>query len=618
MRTRISEISKSIKKGELALFCGAGISRNSGLPLADELKGYVLKDLLIDEKDINEIMNFPLPFEVFMETILENTDISRILDIFEDGKPNTNHLLFARLAKNGYLRTIFTTNFDLLLEKALEEEGLRRDRHFKVYYNEKQFSEIDSKEISDKMIKIIKIHGSIDDRSSIRMVLDTVASKVLSDKRMKVVENLFSTGNHKKVLILGYSCSDEFDITPQIRSIDRNHKLIILVDHSEEERVEDIRTRDSRNPFKNFHGIRLICNTDKLIEELWNSLREIIGEKYVPIHEYTGYRTEWRRYIHDWSKRLEKDKKHAKYSIVASIFLDITNFKKSIEYFERSIEIAELMGDRIAQSMSIGNLGRVYAISGTFKNAIECHRKSLKIAKKIGYETGEMKSYTNLGGVYHSLGDLETAIEYCKKALEVAIRIGDKIEESASYGNLGHICSDLGDFRKAIDYYDRSLRMHQVLGNKMDESSSYIGLGNVYSRLTYFERALECYAKALKIALQIGNRVQEGVIYENLGTTYLMKGDFELGTENYLRSLEINREIENKQGESSCYLGLGNIYFCLHDFEKAVEYYEKSLSIAEQIGNEKGKSLGYIGLGNVYSGLGDFETAREYYLKAER
>lgn len=247
----MSEISKSIKEKEVGIFCGAGISKNSGLPLANEIKQYILKKLPIDEKDIQEIISSNLPFEVFIEIISENTDISRILKIFEIGEPNTNHILIAKLAKNGYLKTIFTTNFDLLIEKALEKEGLEKNKDFVVYCDEEQFSGIDFESIPDKLIRIFKIHGSVDNRESIRTTTKAIASMALSDRRMNVIRYLFSTGNHKKVLALGYSCSDEFDITPQIQSIKENRKEIIFVEHFEKgKEIEDIRTKERKNPFK--------------------------------------------------------------------------------------------------------------------------------------------------------------------------------------------------------------------------------------------------------------------------------------------------------------------------------------------------------------------------------
>ena len=80
------EIKKDIEDKKILLFVGAGISKNSGLPLANELKKSILQKLVIDKRkkdvneDIQEIMNSELPFEAFMETIEENSDISNILN----------------------------------------------------------------------------------------------------------------------------------------------------------------------------------------------------------------------------------------------------------------------------------------------------------------------------------------------------------------------------------------------------------------------------------------------------------------------------------------------------------------------------------------------------------
>ena len=266
---------KILEFKDFAIFCGAGISKNSGLPLANELKQYILEKLFIDKKDRDEVMASNLPFEAFMETLSENSDILKILHIFEKGEPNTNHVLIARMAKNGYLKTILTTNFDLLIEKALEKEGLKRNKDFEVYYDEGQFSGIDFEDIEDKVIRIFKIHGSVDNQDSIRTTMKAVASGTLSDRRMNVVRYLFSSGKHKKVLSLGYSCSDEFDITPQIQSIEENQKEIFFVEHCKEgKEIEDIRIKEEKNPFKIFPGKRIKCNTDDFIRDLWDSLKK--------------------------------------------------------------------------------------------------------------------------------------------------------------------------------------------------------------------------------------------------------------------------------------------------------------------------------------------------------
>ena len=192
IKNQITEIISSIRSRDLVVFCGAGISRNSGLPIANELTRTILEELPIKAVDINEIIESDLPFEAFMEYLSESSDISNILNIFVDGKPNTNHVLIAKLAKYGYLKKIYTTNFDLLIEKALEIEGLIKNKDFEVRFYEYDFLDLDLISRESK-IQIYKLHGSVEDENSIRTTIRSISNRSLSDKRMNLIRNIFST-----------------------------------------------------------------------------------------------------------------------------------------------------------------------------------------------------------------------------------------------------------------------------------------------------------------------------------------------------------------------------------------------------------------------------------------
>ncbi len=599
---------------DFAIFCGAGISKNSGLPLANELKQSILERLPVDKKDMDEIMNSILPFEAFIETLSENTDISKILDIFEDGKPNTNHILISKLAKNSYFKTIFTTNFDLLIERALEKEGLKKDEDFKVYCDEEQFSRIDFKDIENKIIRIFKIHGSIEDKNSIRTTLKAVADRSLSDKRMNVIRHLFSAGNHKKVLIFGYSCSDWFDITPQIQNIEKDQKEVIFVEHLEagKEEIEDIKIKDRKNPFKKFSGWRIKCNTDKFIERLWSSLEGIIGEEYA----LSNSETKWEKYVDEWGNGLEENKRYLKYFIAGFIFLNISNFNRAIEYFKNSLGIAKEIGDMAKESGCYINLGATYYTLGDFSKTIDYFKMSLKIVKSIRDKSKESACYVGLGAAYHALGDFNKAFEYYEKALEIIQEIGDKLGESRCYANLGNVYYGLGDFKKAIEYHEKALEITKAIADKTAESRYYANLGNAYCGLGDFKKAIDYYEKALEITKIIGNKGEESGCYVGLGNVYDNLEDFKKAIEYHEKALEIAKAIADKTDESRCYTNLGNVYYGLGDFKKAIEYHEKALEIAKAIGNKGEESANYVGLGNTYRGLNNFTRAIEYYEKA--
>lgn len=146
IRKIIDEIIHGIEIGETVIFCGAGISRNSGLPVVKQIVPYILEKFELPPNDINLILDkddYPkIPFESFIETLQEHSKIDELYNIYDHGEPNTNHILLAKLIKAGKVKTILTTNFDKLIEKALELNALKEGKDFDVIYKEQDFGNI--------------------------------------------------------------------------------------------------------------------------------------------------------------------------------------------------------------------------------------------------------------------------------------------------------------------------------------------------------------------------------------------------------------------------------------------------------------------------------------------
>ncbi|MFH1441374.1 MAG: tetratricopeptide repeat protein [Candidatus Omnitrophota bacterium] len=537
MKNYIPEISKLIRQKKIVVFYGAGISKNSGLPLANELAQLILKKLCINDTDKDEILNSALPFEAFIEIISRNTDVSSILEVFEKGEPNINHAFIAKMAKNRFIRIIVTTNFDLLIEKALEKEGLKRDKDFTVYYNENQFSKIDLADTKNKSIIILKIHGSIENKESIRVTMETIASETPSDPMAYLIRYLFLTGKHKKVLILGYSCSDEFDITPNIQDIVENPKKeIIFVEHSKEGiEIEDVRMKKWKNPFKAFRGERIKCNTDDFIRELWNFHRRSAGE-----YNLVEFDVDWETYVDCWAKKLKENKK---YFIVGLIFYEISIFKKGIDYFEKSLLAAKEKGDALSEAECYIKLANIYDDLENSKKAIEYGEKALEIAKRKGDTLQESESYIRLANIYYNKNPPK-AINYLDNALEIAIKNGHKAVELEYFISLATFSREA----IAIEYWEAALEIAKKIGNKNKEALCYRGLGYVYYHLKNFNRAIEYFLnaeKALKITGQ--SYILRVSIYSYLVLAYEKIEDYE-NAEKY-KKLATNTQ--NKFGVNS-------------------------------------------------------------------
>lgn len=571
------------------------------MPLAKELIREILIKLDTPENERETILTSDLPFESFVETLHENSNADRILDIFDLGEPNATHILLAKLAKAKYLRIICTTNFDLLIEKALEKEGLKRGADFEVYYKEDDFDKIDW---DNSKIIFLKLHGSVEDRENMAITLKQVTNKVLSIQRQRIIEHVFSKGNLEYVLVLGYSCSDFFDVSPAIEAIQNSYKKVIFIEHNTGGSVNQIQNKNNKNPFKKFTDSKWVLHdTDKLIKNLWDF--------YFPDNK------KWKEYVTSWYS--ENDLIYGrllKYSILADILFKTSEYIKSLPYYRQALSVAEKIGNKGIEIECLGNLGSVYAVLGQNHEAIEFFKKSYNIAMQINDIEEAVNSVGNIGVAYFNLGEYYDAIKFQEQALSFAKQINDKERTQTWLGNLGNIYMILGEYHRAVDYYEQAANIANQTGEKRDEGLGYGNMGMAYLCLREYSEALKYFELSLTIAQQLGDKHSEGVRLGNLGNTYLYLGEYEKAIKNFEQALGFAQHSGDKYGEVGGLSNLGTAYGRLGKYTEAIDSFKRSLAIAQQIGDQYSEGIALSNLGNIFNFLTEFFTALEYYNKA--
>jgi hypothetical protein len=89
---------------------------------------------------------------------------------------NAAHLGIARLAKHGALAAVVTTNFDRLIERALEQQGVKHD----VAYEPQSYARCLEALGSNAPLQVIKVHGCVQDH---RSLVDTLKQRLLGRNR---------------------------------------------------------------------------------------------------------------------------------------------------------------------------------------------------------------------------------------------------------------------------------------------------------------------------------------------------------------------------------------------------------------------------------------------------
>jgi NAD-dependent SIR2 family protein deacetylase/tetratricopeptide (TPR) repeat protein len=607
LETITEDLYESLLKGEVAIFVGAGISKDSGLPLASDLMRTILKELALEGEIIDDVLNSNIPFEAFMESF-SFFELEKLFDLFLQGEPNVNHFLIGRLVKEGCINSIMTTNFDILLEKAFKKVGLTNDK-YGVHHVE---DDLTPRRLGgDSRVNLFKIHGSADDPKSVRAVMYLVAARSLTKNRQELVKWFFSQGVHKKVLIMGYNCRDEFDINPAISAIQRSEKRIILIEHNKnpnvKPKIEDISLREENNPFRNFRGKRINYNTGNFVKRLC----DLTGFKEsVPVST-----TNWEVCVREWANGLAASLGDLKYLVATNMFAIVENTPR-ILYCLNKLKKTNWVLSRKDFLFSFlpmlwgaykGNSDETSAhdIYQTFGERVrdlthDCCSQTASLSERVlkvvpSLHTGKVRQTRILLGIGMMIIS-EGEIEEIKHSLDLFQHVRKLTEEiddvflknvfragcwfrlGVAYMRLGTEAKDNSDVKEAMTCFDKSAAISKQIGNVTGEAIDYRMLGSFCIRNRRHKEGIRYLRKSLDLSLKLKDRVLEAENCLLLGRTYL---DLAL-----LASAPRSQIPEQSVGHFDDIL-----YDRKENLSKAIEYLGRALNIYRNRGLTKDMSI---------------------------
>ncbi len=146
----ISEYLKALSNSEAAIFAGSGLSVDSGIVDWGRLLQPIAEDLGLNIERERDMVGLAQYYVNSQRGNRHRVNQLILDEIGRNARPNTKHEILARLP----IDTYWTTNYDKLLEKALEAQGKRVD----VRYDLKHLAV--SRTRRDAVVT--KMHGDVD------------------------------------------------------------------------------------------------------------------------------------------------------------------------------------------------------------------------------------------------------------------------------------------------------------------------------------------------------------------------------------------------------------------------------------------------------------------------
>lgn len=514
----VPQIDKVLKGGKVGVFCGAGTSLNSGIPLVADIIETVLKALAVADSDIYEFKAKKIPFETFMEILLTHTNGNSLFKIFAGGKPRRNHKFLANLAKKGLVKHIITTNFDVLIEQALSEEGVA----FKVYSEDDQLKEWT--DIND--VQIIKLHGCISNTGTLLTTISNVAHQLRASVRKKLIQKLLSGNIMDYLLIMGYSRSDKFDINPAVSKIRSSLTNVLLIEHSPKNKasnsISPIKNNPEADPFSSFSGAVIKADTDEFVKKHWKLILSspTQPDRAIPI--------DWNKYVEEWRAEAVLEFGDAILPLIAALIFKSANlYEISNSYAKKVIEGLPSFESSKLLSLALQTIGDNYRDKGDYDEALLYLRKAIVSSHRLKCLKGKARAITSIGIVFEDIAKYRHNEAQRKQAVKCYLlgkawseTISDLELQGKCEGNLGILYKNMKTkeyLQTAIMHLKASLKIARRIGDKKSEGRMYGSLGSAFSLLNKKRNGFRFYNRAKAIADDLGDSLHVGIWTANTG-----------------------------------------------------------------------------------------------------
>lgn len=255
-------------------------------------------------------------------------------------------------------------------------------------------------------------------------------------------------------------------------------------------------------------------------------------------------------------------------SNLGSIYQTKGDDPTALDYFLKSVRIAEEIKDSLRIATAYLNIGSVYINETiTYGQALEAFEKSKVISDKINYREGSGYAGINIGELYLKKNDPEAALVALKESMTHFDKTDSNIANSLIM--MGRAYVQMNQLNEAEEHYLDAIEIAEQNDSKLEASRASIELGALYRREQKFAKALEQYENALALTAITQVFKDRRDIYEGFAKVYSEIGDYEKAYTYQKQFSDIRESLRSRDYENT----LGNLRFQydIENKEKEIE-----------------------------------------------
>jgi tetratricopeptide (TPR) repeat protein len=546
----LDRASDFARNGRLAVFCGAGISKPSGLPDAVQMVRAILDwtSMSAAEKDwIASVVPSKLPFERLMETVLDamgERDKRDFLSVFRLGQPAIVHSFIAAASKRGHLNDIFTTNFDCHIETALARAELKLGTDVIQYH---RIAELAASMPAGKTLHLTKLHGTVDNPAEMAINVRTIAKMEAVGAMTDVITRALSQ-SQCGLLVFGYSFSDRFDISPALEAASkRDPKVwVLVVDHDTGVEATSARFVSFETACDLPHPLRAYPTALRLRADTAWVIRELSVRLGIEIHEGKPCSSvAWSAFLNEFAQGLDDRSGGLMGDAMSGLLLAMTGaHEAAIPYLRSIVTRAATAGTDQVRLVTSQALIESLSGAGHLDEARDLALQTEPLARTFdgGLHADTVLSY--LGSIYKQVAEqsLVRSRDYFHEAAQIAAKDGVGLRSVPHIAGIAAAWMRLGDMDAALAWYMQSYEAVKVSGDPSRHAEVCGNIASLYYMIREYEDALAWYEKALDLSRLSGDQRNVGIHLMNRANVFVKQRRFEVALVEYGRARQEFRE----------------------------------------------------------------------------
>lgn len=208
------------------------------------------------------------------------------------------------------------------------------------------------------------------------------------------------------------------------------------------------------------------------------------------------------------------------YNDTALAYMQIGDFKSSIEYFKTAIIHWKIIGEDLGLANCLANQGFALERLGDYGQAIELLDDALKIHTALKNNFGIAFVLNAKGAITWRKKDYNKAKEIFEEALSLRTSIKDEIGISSTKNNLGFTFLKLNNPQEALKYFKDSIDISKKYKDAHGESVTVNNMGYYNIYIKDFDAAIKCAKDARSLAESVGDLYQIGRSYDVEANAY--------------------------------------------------------------------------------------------------